>query len=366
MATNSVAQQAATYASAAVPTLGSINRQYGRAAQDTTGFTKALVGLLSTQAGAPSPYAGAIASQTAADKAAVARLTSLGLGGAGAAAAVGGMGDSALGALNAARGATGAYLSKMPGVAAATGQAGLRAIQSAKSDAISQRNETYRSALVQAQQQLEQFGLQKAQLNQSAKQSAQSLAEQRREFDATNAFNIAKLAAEKSGTFSPAQIASYHQTGVAAVSEYIGDGTPIGQAIKRLVNSAGIPAKLARGIALSEYANMGPAPTRDQFTKSVWNAAAGRYLPAFNKGGFQSATRAWTRAHNSYMNLVHPGWNKHRNPADFLPGFGGPMSTGSVGAPLSSTRRPPKPSRILGPRERWVWRNGAWHAQLVT
>ncbi len=188
-------QQAQFYAGAAVPTLASINQQFGMQQGNVSGYTAALVKLLQAGAGAD-PYGGAVASQSAANQAAMARLGALGSPyAANSAAAVGGMGDSALGALNANRGAARAYQAAMPGVAAARGQLAQSSLLTQKNAAITQRSQQYQSAYAQALQQLRAFSLQQNAQRIQQSQFAQNLANQQREFAATQAYNYAALAA---------------------------------------------------------------------------------------------------------------------------------------------------------------------------
>lgn len=201
-------QQAAGYASAAVPTLGSINKQYGQSIGDAQNFAEALVRLLQQGAGAD-PYSGAVASQTAANQAAVQRLQALGGPyGAGAAAAVGGAGDSILGALNSRRAAAQTYLKALPGIAAAKGEQSALALRNARGQAITQRNQQYSQAFQQSLQQLrsqqiqqsqfaQNLGLQRSQMAQQASQFASSQAQQWREFTMGLA---ARSAASSGGT----------------------------------------------------------------------------------------------------------------------------------------------------------------------
>jgi hypothetical protein len=313
--------------------MGSINRQYGQAAQDTTGFTKAVVSLLAAQAGKADPYGSAVSSQTAADNAAVARLQALGLGGAGAAAAVGGMGDSALGSLNASRGATGAYLSKMPGVAAATGQAGLRAIQSAKSDAIQQRQETYRSALVQAEQQLQQFALSKAQLNQSDRQFAATQAYQyaalrqnANQFSASQKQDFVKFMMEQkrllseAGATSPAAQQALRQEGVAATQSYAMHGVPFQGAVRDLMHAHGIGRKLAIAIVSEAYSQVSRPDRAHYYDKNG----------VFDNAGFHADLTAYNRTFRSFHAFLKNGWMKSKKPAA--------AGASAVGPPLSYTR----------------------------
>lgn len=306
-------QQAQAYANAAVPTAASINQQYGQQSGDTTKFTSALIGLLQAQ-GKTDPYGSAVASQTSADQASAARLQALGLpGGAGAAAAVGGMGDASLGGLNAARGATGAYLNKMPGVAAATGQAGLRAIQSAKNTALDQRQQTYRSALTQAEQQLQQFGLQKQQLKQSANQFA---AQQKLAWATLNSENIRASQAQKQ------QYAEFLQTekdkansatgvspalrtqGIQMTHSLIVSGTPIQSAINQ-VATLGLPPAIAKAIVVAAYGNI-PAPSkfdRDASGTPMYYNSAGKFMPVLYQQHL-STYQSMVASFNNYMRAI--------------------------------------------------------------
>lgn len=169
-------EQAAQAAQAAVPTKGSINRQYGQSISDVEGFTTALARLLGGMPSAQGAYNTAISQQQGIDSAAQAALRATGTPyAAGSGAAVAGLGTSALSNLNARGAAAGAYAATLPHVAAARGTLGVQSLETARQNALQTRNEDYRqaylSALAQARQnavqqrQFEQsFGLQKANL----------------------------------------------------------------------------------------------------------------------------------------------------------------------------------------------------------
>lgn len=242
-----IAQQAAVYANTAVPTVGSINSQYGRSEGDVHGFTNALIQILQ-RGGTSDPYAGAVASQTGANNAAIQRLTNLGspnapgsaMAGnpyaAGSAAAIGGMGDSALGALNQQRGAAIQYQRQLPGIAASRGELANSALLSDQHQALQQRAQQYQSAYMQSLQQLRDYALQRGQLNLSAKTEADnvaarnaSLAETQREFGITNAYRYAALAvsAKSSGTANKLGLTpSELQTQIGSASKLLAGSQP--------------------------------------------------------------------------------------------------------------------------------------------
>jgi hypothetical protein len=121
------------------------------------------------------------------------------------------MGASALSALNARGAAAGAYGATLPHVAAARGTLGVQSLQTARNQAIQQRNESYSQAFQQALQQARQnaeamrefnvnTGLQRRQMSIQQRQFAAG--ESRREFNITNAYNYAALGARSSGSSS--------------------------------------------------------------------------------------------------------------------------------------------------------------------
>jgi hypothetical protein len=217
---NTPRAQAAAAAGGAVPTRGSINRQYGQSISDVEGFTTALARIL--QQG-PQPGAGyqqALGQQQGITTAAQNQLAGLGSPfAAGSAAAVGGLGGSALSSLVARGAAAASYGARMPGVAAARGQFGVQSLEQARQNALQTRGEDYRNAYTDALQQarsnafsqrmaLSQLGLSRQQLQVTKNQDNANRAEQTREFNATNALRWASLGAGTGGVGSKRTLAS--------------------------------------------------------------------------------------------------------------------------------------------------------------
>lgn len=346
-------QQAAGYANAAVPTVGSINSQYNQSLGDVHGFTNALVQLLQKGGGAD-PYQGAVNSQAAANQAAVSRLTNLGSPyAAGSAAAVGGMGDSALGSLNAQRGAAIQYQRQLPGIAAARGELANSSLLSQQHTALQQRGQQYQSAYMQALQQLRDYGLQKQQVAQAGQQIriqqsqfAQNLAQQQRQFASDNAFRYASLNQSQqqflihehdlltsggAGGATPAQVAAWHQTGAAAVQNSITGGVPVGKAIQLLSRSQGIPLNIARAIALTEYG----AATPPDRTDSIYYNKNGKFIASL----FQDHLRKFQIDKRSLQAYLGKGpTTQTHNHTPLHPGGG--------------QNPPPKPKRRANPAPR--------------
>lgn len=189
-----IQKTALALARASLPTKRSVMSDYNRSIRDVGGFTDAILGQLRGAAGQiGGGYDAAIADQSSVDAAARARLTALGGEyGAGSAAAVGGMGDSAASRLIAGKAAATAYGAKLPAVAGARGQLLQSGLVQQRGEALKQRSEQLRQAYTQAYQQVQQNALATAVAganirNQNAQLGLQqaSLAEQKRQFDAT-------------------------------------------------------------------------------------------------------------------------------------------------------------------------------------
>lgn len=243
-------QQAAAAAGAAVPTRGSIMQQYGQGLQDTSAFTRALISLLRSGPNAGAGYMQAEQAQNAIDSAAANRLAALGSPySAGSAAALQGMGNSALSGLLSRGAAASAYGAKMPGVAAARGALAQQGLITARNQALTQRNQAYTQAYQQARQQalqnalaystaLGNYNLNNQKLAQQQAQFQAQLGEQAREFNLSNAYRYASLAASaRTDTGSGATIAK--ALGLTQ-NEFMGS---VSKAIQSL---SGTPADMAR------------------------------------------------------------------------------------------------------------------------
>lgn len=214
--------QARGLASAAVPTIRSINAQYGRQQSNVTGFTNALVSALRGDQGAVGQgYNQAIAQQGALDAAAQHALGALGSQYAGAAVANQGIGNSASSRLISQGAAARNYSSQLPGVGAAQGALAHMTLNQGQNQAIQQRNDAFRSALSQAMQQVQSNALARAQaaadisqnnkkllqaqeqINNQANQFQQSLGEQQREFNAKLAAAQVAAGAKKDAAATP-------------------------------------------------------------------------------------------------------------------------------------------------------------------
>jgi len=167
-------QQALGLARAGVPTRRGIRREYGRAINDVSGFTKALIGLL-RQDDIGGAYTQPLAQEQAARAAAAARLGSLGPEYAGADIAAGAAGESGLSLLRANQGAASAYGRKQPGIAGARGALGILGLVNARTDALNKRREDIGSNFAQTLQQARAAALQQASANADIDQRQQSL-----------------------------------------------------------------------------------------------------------------------------------------------------------------------------------------------
>jgi hypothetical protein len=323
--------QAAAAAQAAVPTKRSINQQYGQSISDVEGFTTALAHLLQNGPSAQGAYNTAIQGQQGIDAAA---QHALGVTGtpyaAGSQAAAAGLGTSALSALNARGAAAGAYGAALPHVAAARGTLGVQSLETAKNQAIQQRNESYSQAFQQALQQARQnaeamrefnvnSGLQNRQLNAQIQQNRadnqyryQALAQNQNQFNRSQALSFqefqAKLRASlQSGSasgvagYTPSEISGLQKRG----SDYVQNtavihGLPIQTTIKNLM-AQGIPRTIAVYEAQEGYATM-TAPTQAEFGKGTVDKNGN---PAYNGLGYQQALRAYHTALGSFRKWVN-------------------------------------------------------------
>jgi hypothetical protein len=325
-------QQAAAAAQAAVPTKGSINRQYGTEIGDVEGFTTALAHLLQTGPSAQGAYQSALGAQQGIDAAA---QHALGVSGtpyaAGSQAAAAGLGTSALSALNARGAAAGAYGATLPHVAAARGTLGVQSLLTAKNQAMQTRNESYAQAFQQALQQARQNAeamrefnvnsrLQNRQLNAQIQQNRAdnqyryaALQQNQNQFNRSQALSFQEFQARlraslQSGSgsglsgYTPNEISSLQRRG----SDYVQNtatlhGVPIQTAIRNLM-AQGIPRTIAIYEANEGYANM-TAPTQDTFrgVKSV-RQPDGTYknVRTYNGLGYQQALAAYHTALGSF------------------------------------------------------------------
>ncbi len=199
----SLRRQASQLTNAGLPSKRSIRRQYTRAEGDAGGFTSALVSLLKGEQGtAGQAYGSAISQQNQIDDAARQQLGGLGEGyGGGAAAKVGATGDSAISGLLQGQAAASDYASRQPGIAAGRGALAQEGLVNAMTDAMKQRQDSYRSGFAANYQQVQQnaqsrelaianLGLSQQQLALSQRSEAfqegqanRSYAEQVREFN---------------------------------------------------------------------------------------------------------------------------------------------------------------------------------------
>jgi hypothetical protein len=325
MAGPSPRKQAAAAAQAAVPTKRSINRQYGTEIGDVENFTTALAHLLQQGPSAQGAYNTAIQGQQGIDAAA---QHALGVTGtpyaAGSQAALGGMGASALSALNARGAAAGAYGATLPHVAAARGTLGVQSLETARGEAIKQRNESYSQAFQQALQQARQnaeamrefnvnTGLQRRQmsiqqrqfaagqayqyaaLRQNQNQFQQSQSQQFAEYQMGLRAKLASGSAPGLARFTPNEIAGLQKRG----NDYVQNtavihGLPITTTIRNLM-AQGIPRSIAVYEAQEGYATM-TAPTQAEFGKGTAN---------YNGLGYQQALRAYHTALGSFRKWVN-------------------------------------------------------------
>lgn len=341
-------KQAANLASGAVPTRGSIRRQYALPLQSNRGFTEALIHLLQQGGGGVSSgFDSAIASQQGIDQAAAQRLAALGGPyGAGSAAAVGGMGGSALSSLVAQGAAAKNYASQIPAVAASRGQQMNAQLLQQRNQAITQRNEDYRSALQQALQTVQQNALAMSSLRSSNKNAnldralqAQSMAQSQSQFEAQQAeqmreFNIdhspaflkfqaglqqqVSAAANGSGgsgnplsQYTPGQIAGFQKDAQASITAGIHQGVPIQSAIRSLI-TAGTPKQIAVWEASRIYQDAATSkPDKANFSSPKT---------------YQRVFSAWSQANRSYRAWVAKKyWRRYKGaPSSNQPvSFGG-------------------------------------------
>lgn len=328
-------QQAAQLAHGAVPTRRSIRRQYALPIQANRGFTEALIHLLQGGGGAVSSgYDSAITNQQAFDQAAASRLA--GLGGpdaAGSAAAVAGLGGSALSSLNAQAAAAKNYAGQLPAVAASRGQLMNAQLLQQRNQALTQRNEDYRSALQQALQNVQQNALAMSSLRSSNMNAAadralqlQSMAQSNAQFQQEQARLNKEFAFEHSpkwlamqaqiqaaangnsagagplAQYTPGQIAGFQKQASGTLNDpatglLSGGGQSPGQAIRNL-QAAGIPRQIAMAEAINAYRNLTPPPAAFKKTHPAqYRAAFAAYTKTVR--GFRTwlATKAWKKKH---------------------------------------------------------------------
>lgn len=170
--------QAMALAQAAVPTLGSINRQFKRSEGDMAGFTKSLVSLLKAGPGQTADaYDAGINQQRGWNEAAADRLGDV-VGpdySQGAESTLAARGTSALSDMVQRRANAQRYEGRLPGFAAGRGWQQLAGLEQQRRDAVANRSDALRSAFTQSYQQvyqnaqsmalnLQQLGLQRADL----------------------------------------------------------------------------------------------------------------------------------------------------------------------------------------------------------
>lgn len=197
-------KQAGAIANASVPTVRATTRPFKRQQQSVAGFLDAaLSALRDSQAQVGQTYDTAGASQQAITAAAQARLSSLGLGeyAAGTQAAEGARSDSAAAQLNQMGASAKTYASRQPGIA--TGYAALQnaSIQKNLKDALAQRVDERRTAYMQGLQTVQAQAMdrlnylagrqdaatQRSQFATSTQLQEEQIAEQRRQFEASQA-----------------------------------------------------------------------------------------------------------------------------------------------------------------------------------
>jgi hypothetical protein len=268
-------KEARRLAGAAVPTIASINRQYGRAMDDVGGFTDALVAMLRDSG--PNPYHAAIAGARDIQEAGMQRLADLGVD-PGATATLGAGQDQSLEGLLARGAAEGAYTRRQPGIAASRGALAQQGLVQGRTDALHERADAFRSAFTQAIEQVKanafahqqfkaqrkdanrNYALQQQQAATQASQFQQSQAEQIREFDADQKrlreqyIQDQKAALQKS-PYTASQISSFRATTV----EQAHNAILAGVAPQKFINDAisrGIPREVAAQSAAFVYGQM--------------------------------------------------------------------------------------------------------------
>jgi Skp family chaperone for outer membrane proteins len=324
-------KEAAAAAQAAVPTKGSINRQYGQSISDVEGFTTALAHLLQQGPSAQGAYQSAIQGQQGIDAAAQHALGATGTPyAAGSQAAAAGLGTSALSALNARGAAAGAYGATLPHVAAARGTLGVQSLETARNQALQQRSESYSQAFQQALQQARQNAEAMREFNVNTGIQKQQMSIQQRQFAAGQAYQYAALrqnqnqfqqsqaqawqehlmslrASLQNGSapglarFTPNEIAGLQKRG----NDYVQNtavihGLPIQTTIRNLM-AQGIPRSIAVYEAQEGYATM-TAPTQAEFGKGTVNKNG---TSAYNGLGYQQALRAYHVALGSFRKWVN-------------------------------------------------------------
>jgi hypothetical protein len=275
-------KEAAAAAQAAVPTKGSINRQYGQSISDVEGFTTALAHLLQQGPSAQGAYQSAIQGQQGIDAAA---QHALGVTGtpyaAGSQAAAAGLGTSALSALNARGAAAGAYGATLPHVAAARGTLGVQSLETARNQALQQRSESYSQAFQQALQQARQNAEAMREFNVNTGIQKQQMSIQQRQFAAGQAYQYAALRQNQN---------QFQQSQAQAWQEHL-------MSLRASLQNGSAPglARFTPNEAQEGYATM-TAPTQAEFGKGTAN---------YNGLGYQQALRAYHTALGSFRKWVN-------------------------------------------------------------
>jgi len=334
-------RQAQAAAGAAVPTRQSIMHQYGQSIGDVSGFTRALMGLLNQGPAVGAGYTPAIAAQQGVTNAAaqrIAAVTGQTPTAAGSAAAVGGLGDSATSHLIANQASARAYGAQLPHVAAARGALAQTGLINARNQALTQRQQDYRSALTQALDQARQNALSLSVATGNFQNQRAQLAEQQRQFNANQAYRYtalqenakqfqqsqalqfqefqSRLRASMTGKgggggglagFTPNEISSLRNRAYGYANDTaVVHGVPIGTAIRNL-QAQGIPHAIAVYEASQAYSSMTkPGKGEFQTVKSV-RQSDGSYknVTMFNKLGYQQALRAYQASLRSFIHWVN-------------------------------------------------------------
>jgi len=256
-------REARRIAGAAVPTKRSIYRQYGRAIDDVTGFTQALVSLLRDSG--PNPYKEAIAGAQDINEAGMQRLAALGVDPA-AGATLGAGQDQSLEGLLERSAAEGAYTRRQPGIAASQGALAQQGLVQGRQDALHERADAFRSAYVQAIEQVkanafqhQQFREQKREADRNFAFQQQQFAEQQRQFDAEqkrlrDQYAAEQQAALQKSPYTAAQISAFRAT----TSEQVVNAINAGVGPQKFINDAiarGIPREVAAQTAAHAYGN---------------------------------------------------------------------------------------------------------------
>lgn len=310
-----IAQQAAQAAQAAVPTTQSINQQYQRSLGDVSGFTRAVISLLQGGPGVGAGYTQAADQQRAVDAAAQARLAALGVPYAGSQAVAGAQGDSALANLLSRQAAAQSYGAQLPHVAAARGALMQQGLISQRNQALTQRGQDYRQAYLSGLDQARQNALAMAvatgnyqnQQQSLALQQASlglqqaSLAERQREFGITHSPSylrfVAGLQAQTTPTAqNPAPWTQYGLTGNEwrGLAVQAGQGAqsatqhrvPFAQFLNEAINVNQIPPNLALVTASKIYGAFKDAPAGSSGALAYQSYR--RWVSAFNVKKWQA------------------------------------------------------------------------------